>query len=358
MKAVHRLAALAAGANLAFGLAAYAGTPPPTSAGVARPYVVAGAENWTLVSRTGGSYQISLAMPSGPAPSSGYPVIYLLDPQWSFATLVETARAREPLTGPVVIVGIGYPDGAPSRRLYDLTIPVDRKTLPNNRFDPPYGEIGGADAFLDFILGEVKRAVAQRVKTDPSRQALFGHSLGGLFVLHALFSRPEAFETYVAASPSIWWGDRAILGEMNRYLARNEPKAVRPRLLITVGSEEQTPTALDDRMAADGVGAADKAIVVEMSRCLTRGMEAVTNARWLAARLAAAPSPAPVTAFAEFAGEDHMSSIPDYLSRALRFATAEVSESRPARDLAAQPVPDLPPGDLQACIRPTEGPHK
>ncbi len=34
---------------------------------------------------------------------------------------------------------------------------------------------------------------------------MLGHSLGGLFVLHALFTSPESFDRYVAGSPSLWW---------------------------------------------------------------------------------------------------------------------------------------------------------
>src|SRR5690606_6559257 len=43
------------------------------------------------------------------------------------------------------------------------------------------------------------------VPIDESRQTLYGHSYGGLFVLHALRTQPGAFQRYVAASPSLWW---------------------------------------------------------------------------------------------------------------------------------------------------------
>lgn len=45
---------------------------------------------------------------------------------------------------------------------------------------------------------------------DPDRQSLFGHSFGGLFVLYSLFTRPSAFTTWIAASPSIYWENRTI----------------------------------------------------------------------------------------------------------------------------------------------------
>jgi iron(III)-enterobactin esterase len=36
---------------------------------------------------------------------------------------------------------------------------------------------------------------------------LWGHSYGGLLVLHALLTRPGEFAHYAAASPSLWWTD-------------------------------------------------------------------------------------------------------------------------------------------------------
>jgi predicted alpha/beta superfamily hydrolase len=47
--------------------------------------------------------------------------------------------------------------------------------------------------------------IAQRLPADGGRATLAGHSLGGLFTLHAFFSRTDLFSTWVAGSPSIWW---------------------------------------------------------------------------------------------------------------------------------------------------------
>lgn len=135
----------------------------------------AGVERWSENAGPGDDYVISIAKPSEPAPAEGYPAIYVLDAQWSFETLAETARLQEPILGPVVVIGIGYPQGREGKRLRDMTIPVDRSTLPSNRFDPPYGEIGGADRFIAFIVDDLMPAVKRRVPINPHRQALFGH---------------------------------------------------------------------------------------------------------------------------------------------------------------------------------------
>src|SRR3546814_15077313 len=74
-------------------------------------------------------------------------------------------------------------------------------------------------------------AIEKRYAVDSRRQALYGHSLGGLFALHMLYSHPGAFRTIIAASPSIWWDNQAILSEERAFKARIEKdgKLVRDR---------------------------------------------------------------------------------------------------------------------------------
>jgi predicted alpha/beta superfamily hydrolase len=53
---------------------------------------------------------------------------------------------------------------------------------------------GGADSFLRFIREELLPEVDRKYRTAPFR-ILMGHSLGGLFALHA-FSRSPGLETF------------------------------------------------------------------------------------------------------------------------------------------------------------------
>nr|WP_231860060.1 alpha/beta hydrolase-fold protein [Bordetella parapertussis] len=69
----------------------------------------------------------------------------------------------------------------------------------------PQRRNGGAEAWLEFIETRVKPWVAGTTRVDTGRQTLYGHSYGGLFVLHTLLARPQTFQRYVAASPSLWW---------------------------------------------------------------------------------------------------------------------------------------------------------
>ncbi len=124
------------------------------------------------------------------------------------------------------------------RRSLDLTPPTES----------PIAGAGGADDFLDFIEKSVRPAVKVRFpRATISREALYGHSYGGLFSLHALFTRSHAFDCYIASSPSIWWNSRCILHSAQRLLDKEEDSEKKsPSLLISWGSWEQNPPQWND----------------------------------------------------------------------------------------------------------------
>src|SRR3546814_4320516 len=78
----------------------------------------------------------------------------------------------------------------------------------------------GRDKFLGFLTGKLRAEIGKRYKIDPDRQSLFGHSFGGLFALHALYARPGAFQSIVAASPSLEWNVQDLLREESAFAAR------------------------------------------------------------------------------------------------------------------------------------------
>ena len=251
--------------------------------------------------RDGSRYRLLISVPEGPAPARGFPSLLLVDGHALFPVAATTARlqAQRPeatCVGPAVVIGIGYPDGRPfdaERRQRDL-LPVP----------------DGADRFLDMIVEEVLPTVAQIAPLDPARRALAGHSYGGLFVLHTLFTRPGLFEAHVAGSPSIWWQDRAILASEETF--RHGASASAGRLLITVGSHEQAPPL---------------AVTPQRAERLVRA-RMCDNAAEMAERLA------DILVFHEaeiqLPGENHVSVIPSMLSRTVAFTLAGTAHDRAA----------------------------
>lgn len=275
-----------------------------------RPVTMDKAEQWTMRAKSGRTFEISVARPSGAAPEHGYPVMYVLDPSTAFATLVDTVRNQEQMFGPVVVVGVGYAsDQEVENRSYDLTPVTDPKDLPEG---PPggWGANGGNDAFLSFIVDELKPVIAKTVPVDQTRQALFGHSLGGLFVLHTLFARSDAFDTYIAGSPSIWWGKKSILREVAGFKAQQEQSKMPRRLLITVGELEAIGSPEEIRLGAAMKIDADK---------LMRAAKQVSNSEDLAKDLAPLSKYGLKVQRVAFPDETHNSVIPAYLARGARF---------------------------------------
>lgn len=251
--------------------------------------------------RDGSRYRLLISVPEGPAPARGFPSLVLVDghalfPVASTAARLQAQRPEATSVGPAVVIGIGYPDERPfdaERRQRDL-LPIP----------------GGADRFLDMIVDEVLPAVAKLAPLDPSRRALGGHSYGGLFVLHTLFTRPGLFEAHVAGSPSIWWQDRAILASEDAFRRSGSTSA--GRLLITVGSHEQAPTLAVSPQRAE-----------RLAQARMRD-----NAAEMAERLQASGRVA--CSFAEFPGENHVSVIPSMLSRTVAFALAGTAHDKAA----------------------------
>ena len=189
-------------------------------------------------SASGRHYRISVALPGRAAPPAGYAVVYINDADTKFIHFVESLRLFErrpdtPQAGAVLLVGIGYPEGfdVGTERAYDLTpSPKDNSGEPGT---------GGAAGLLDFINDELKPLLEERYGIDENREAIYGHSFGGLFGLYALFSRPDSFDYYLLSSPSIWWDQRSIL-DYERAFLEFERMASRVELVsFTVGEFEE-----------------------------------------------------------------------------------------------------------------------
>lgn len=220
-------------AILAGGVLALAAGPARAVGRDAAPFMLPQAEEWSVESRAGRRYRVLVSWPEGPAPAAGFPAVYALDGNAFFEVMTAVMRWRPP-GNQGIVVAIDFPLGEtdPRRR--------DREFLPAG---PRPTEGGGADALLDFIAGELRDRLAERFPLDPVRQMLFGHSYGGLFTLHALFTRTAAFQVYLAASPSIWWGDAVILRERDAFAAA-APTGPAPRLLMTYGELERRSRVL------------------------------------------------------------------------------------------------------------------
>lgn len=200
-------------------------------------------------------YRIEIAIPKTPAPAAGFPVLYMLDGNAAMDTLTQndldqlSASPRSP-----VLVAIGYEVATRNdvvSRAFDYTPPTGSNGQPDAQ-PVVRGRVGGgADIFMQLIQEQIKPLVRERVAVDRQREYLWGHSYGGLFALHILFTQPDAFARYIAGDPSAWWNDGALLSEWKAFDAR---QASGKRVAILVGTKPREPGR---GIAPSGQAAAD-----------------------------------------------------------------------------------------------------
>lgn len=150
----------------------------------------------TFTGPAGQRYRIRIHGPEAAAVPA--PVTWLLD---------------APATWPPMHPALG--DGAPAVTVlfidWHCDGPIDRRlrfrdfTTPPARPDdaPDAVDAGGADAFRRFLLDVLRPALVDMLPADAPHHCLLGHSLSGLFVLDTLLARLDAFDRYIALSPSL-----------------------------------------------------------------------------------------------------------------------------------------------------------
>jgi hypothetical protein len=224
--------------------------------------------------------------------------------------------AGEPLDGATAMNAFG------TMRAYDLTQTVSpAHRAPEILAKIVGAETGNVDAFLQVIEKEVKPRVETMLPINRGNQALFGHSYGGLAATRALFTEPNAFRTFILASPSIWHGGGDVLGGEKQFAADVTAGRAAPRVLITVGSLEPQNMA-PQKPFMDRLTPEERASPYWKMMGTWPGM--ITGARELAARLKALHGkPGYRVDYQLIADQDHVSSAYVAITRALPFAFAE-----------------------------------
>ncbi len=145
---------------------------------------------------------------------------HLLHTSGTVAFLARNNRMPE-----MIVVGIPNTD-----RTRDLS-PTHPKIIPE---PPNLRTSGGGDNFLKFIETELIPHIEKEYRTQPYR-VLAGHSLGGLFAVHAMVARPELFNAYVAVSPALQWDNFVIIDRAKEFFKNR--KDYNRTLYVTLGNE-------------------------------------------------------------------------------------------------------------------------
>ncbi len=169
-----------------------------------------------------------------------YPVLYLTDGHDHFAHTSTTVEflARSGRMPEMIVVGISNY----SNRTRDLT--PTKATEPDSKA-PPAG--GGADKFVKFMETELIPQVEKSYRTQPYR-IFAGHSFGGLLAVHILATKPDLFDAYIAASPSLWWDHEMAIHELEDCLENH--KDLHRTLYMTLANEKGNMRAGFDKAKA------------------------------------------------------------------------------------------------------------
>lgn len=237
-------------------------------------------------------------------------LLFLLDANLFFGMAVEMTRLMHTLFGelpPILVAGIAYPEVDPAEqsrlRTGHFTPSADpifaeaaRAMAPPGTPFPASIPMGGADDFLAFLRHHVDPWARDRFGLASSKSTLFGTSLGGLFGAHVLRTAPEWVDRIIIGSPSLWWREEEIFGQ----IAAADPGAPKPgpsapEVVVTVGSGEEGPA------------------IPHLNR-----YKLVTNARRLADECTRGSIPCRSVHFELIEGESHTSVVPSSLTRGLR----------------------------------------
>ena len=143
-------------------------------------------------------YHIFVMLPDGYAQTEEeYPTVYLLDGGALFPLLSAYYRYLNfgEEVPDAIIVGISYgsdnfEDG--NYRSTDYTAK-----------SPERAYWGGADQFQHFLSDELFPTIESSYRSRADRRVIFGHSIGGQFVLYTALTRPDLFWGHIASNPAL-----------------------------------------------------------------------------------------------------------------------------------------------------------
>ncbi len=168
---------------------------------------------------------INITLPEGyhDDPNAKYPVIYILDGgmEEDFIHLAGIVRFSSQswvnrLPGSIV-VGI---ENTNRRRDFTFAVTntdfIEKEGFKKSSF-PQYG---GSQNYMDFLEKELQPYMTKNYRVS-EQKTVIGESLAGLMATEILAKRPQLFTNYIIISPSLWWGEQALLKNAGTLLTKN-----------------------------------------------------------------------------------------------------------------------------------------
>jgi predicted alpha/beta superfamily hydrolase len=210
---------------------------PAMSADTAKlpPYTVGRSEVRTLpVNAAGRHYALYIHLPASYAtePGKRYPVVFVTDGYWDFMKLVAIGGPLiyDKVAPEFITVAMSY--AGENLNYGDLR----RWELSPVKFGEPLEASGRAKDYLETIEDVFIPLIDKEYRTDPKQRVLGGASLGGLFTLYSMFTKPDLFSAYIAVTPAVVVGDGWLLKYEEEFAKAG--KSINARLYMTMGGNE------------------------------------------------------------------------------------------------------------------------
>ncbi|KAF1974074.1 siderophore esteras-like protein IroE-like protein [Bimuria novae-zelandiae CBS 107.79] len=196
-------------------------------------------------------YQIEVSWPlnwTSRADNAIVETLYVLDGNAQGNTAMQAVRNRRPVEfgqPDTIVVSLGYPDLIPDSpysdgRYHDYQVPVCATC--------PAPELPGVPSNSENFIAWIEKVLKPWVQNDLfpntefSRDALHGHSFAGLFATYALITRPDLFDTFLIASPALYWNENYIfsqLGPLKEPASAISTNFTKPAVALSYGGREQ-----------------------------------------------------------------------------------------------------------------------
>jgi predicted alpha/beta superfamily hydrolase len=205
--------------------------------------------------------------PGSPDPNKKYPVVYLLDGDVHFYSVVGLIHQLSTINGnnlspEMIVVGIPNTD-----RTRDLTPSHEKGGMLDSNFTRTSG---GGENFTSFLEKELIPYIDAKYPTT-SYRTLIGHSFGGLMVINTLVHHTKLFNAYLAIDPSMWWDDKKLLQETKQALATR----TFPGRSLFVGIANTMPAGMDTAKVQQDTSLASAHIrsILELNKCLAQNKQ-------------------------------------------------------------------------------------
>ena len=150
-------------------------------------------------------------------PSQHYPVVYLLDGDGHFESVVGLIQQLSQVNGNTVVpemIVVGIPNTDRTRDLTPTHITSDPPMMDSNSSK----NTGGGENFAAFMEKELMPYIDSLYPTQPYKM-LIGHSFGGLTVMNIITNHTKLFNAYIAIDPSMWYDKEHFLKATEKKLS-------------------------------------------------------------------------------------------------------------------------------------------